>query len=114
MGTGVDTHYPTYQGDVPYLPNDSPSVSLTPVLKELSTSFSATMYLMWTSGLKNAIPVPLGSLQWQFSGDAILTDAKTNQWIIQSGNGSAGAFQPNTTFPNWPDWVDYSAPLVCP
>lgn len=35
--------------------------------------FSATIYLMWNSGLQNSIPVPLASLAWSWAADAINT-----------------------------------------
>jgi hypothetical protein len=99
---------------------DSPYQRLLAGLGEFANSFSATMYLMWTPDVLNGcpngsactIPVPLGSVTWQFAGDAINTLK-----VVQTSSGffpmwmlnpmgppppSSGAFVPDTTsFPGW-------------
>ena len=69
--------------------------------------FSVQMYLMWNSGLTNAIPVPLGYVSWGFSGGATLSNGS---WSIAQGSaeqqrlaglrvrGSAGRRQESLRF----------------
>jgi len=61
---------------------------------------------MWTPNLLNSIPVPLGSMAWQWSGDA--TYNATNGWTVAGFSKSAGAFQSSNTFPSWSRYSDYS------
>lgn len=67
---------------------DSPNINLLQRYGEVRRDFTATMYLMWNPTLPAAncnpndiipplsctsIPVPLGTLSWQWTGDAINT-----------------------------------------
>ncbi len=106
-GTGLDTGYPYA---VTSSTNDNPSIALNSANKEETRTFTATMYLLWSSGLANAIPVPLGYVNWQFSGDATLTNAQTNQWSLKSGSGSSNSFTASNSYPSWNSFVSYTAP----
>jgi hypothetical protein len=88
---------PTVQGPLNSQAADSPSVFLVAGAGEEARSFSAGMYLMWVpssviSGctLLCDIPVPLGMVNWQYTGDAINT---------QDDGAPPGAF------PQWPNWL---------
>jgi hypothetical protein len=85
-----------------------------PLELERAGYFSAAMYLMWTpnassgcspsNGLTCAISVPLGSVTWGYSGDAINSlDPKQGQagWLLQCGSGPANPFQASSAFPTW-------------
>jgi hypothetical protein len=74
---------------------------------EVTDNFSATMYLMWSSGLTNSIPVPLGSASWQWSGDAKY-NTSNQTWSLQSGSGSANTFQSSNSYPTWSNLVPFS------
>lgn len=95
--------------------NDSPSSGLGVDDATLTRTFTAKMYLMWTSQISGSIPVPLGYIPWTFNG--VATNSGTAQapaWTASgagapiSGNGAAGgAFvpadptQPNLGIPIW-------------
>lgn len=64
---GLDTRYP-YPGGIPT--NDSPSVYLPSNTSTMFRTFTANMFLMWTSSISGSIAVPLGYQQWGFSGTA--------------------------------------------
>jgi hypothetical protein len=51
------------------LSQSAPNDSLTTGYVE-TTSFNATMFLMWTSTLPNSIAVPIAYQSWGFSGGA--------------------------------------------
>jgi hypothetical protein len=71
---------------------DSPSIQLGWLVNgvwmpwyDATRAFSATMYLMWSPGTTNAIPVPLASMDWQFKSEAINTgnaQQNTTQFIL--------------------------------
>jgi hypothetical protein len=99
LSTGQDTSYPYAVGDQT---QDSPYVSLYATDIETSRTFSATMYAMWDPHLPNSIPVPLGYIQWNFSGDATITNAATNQWTLKSSSaGSNKTFTPSSSYLQW-------------
>ena len=104
----IDTYYPYATGsqttDNPGVPNLN-SRGFT----EVSESFAAQMYAMWTPNLAAAIPVPLGSIQWNYAGDAIYSNA-SGTWILNpnsavrnsAGNANAGTsslFQASISYP---------------
>jgi hypothetical protein len=111
-GIGLDTQFP-YATASPT--NDNPKLGLTPTYKEVQRNFSATMYLMWRPGLPNDLLIPLGWVEWQFLGDALLTGASTNQWSLSptSGSGSSGQFQPSSFYPVWSSFVPYNGTVTC-
>jgi hypothetical protein len=50
---------------------DAPGQLLLSSYSEETLNESFIMYLMWNSGLSNAIDVPLGYVTWSWTGDAI-------------------------------------------
>jgi hypothetical protein len=108
---GLDTEY-LYGTGVSV--NDNPSIGLSPIYTEVSRNFAATMYVMWSSGLTNSIPVPLGSVSWGFSGDATLSNVSKNQWTLKPGAaGNNSPFQSSTSYAQWTAWVPYNGKLSC-
>jgi len=67
---------------------DSPFVNLNSGDSKTTRTFSAQMYLMWSSGLTNSIPVPVGSLSWSFFADAV-QNMSTQQWTVQSDSSQS-------------------------
>lgn len=109
-GTGLDTQYPY---STAASTNDNPSVGLDSTAdKEVNRAFNATMYLMWTSGLTSAIPVPLGSVSWTFSGDATF-NSTTGVWSVVSGSSSASPFVASSSYATWSSFVPYQGSLIC-
>ena len=91
---------------------DGPSVNLSSSYGELSRSFNATMYLMWTPSQTNAIPIPLARESWSLRGDATNTLANQSngtQWALNGcSNGSSGgcvlsapSTDANQSYPVW-------------
>jgi hypothetical protein len=104
---------------------DSPGLVLMQQFGEEARSFSAQMYLMWTpnndsrcTGTGCTIPVPFGSITWQFQGDAVNTlrvvskttvsgTATFPVWTLNTlSSNDAGwesdtGFQPGNSFPSW-------------
>jgi hypothetical protein len=95
-----DTNNPTT--DIPETVLDSTQ------FRELTRNFSATMYLLWKPGLQNSIFVPLGTVGWQWSGDAVY-NAGNQTWTLNSSSKSANAFSASSTYPTWTRYSDYSS-----
>jgi len=114
FGAGLDTTYP-YDTHNPTL--DNPRIQLASDIQEYSRRFHARMFLLWSSGLSNSIPVPLGFVDWSFSGDVVLKDAKSNSWLLKSGRGGPdNSIEPFTRAPIYPFWtslVPYTEVLTC-
>jgi hypothetical protein len=121
----LDTQYP-YNGTGGTNNNtarDQPLIQLISPYVSVSRAFSATMYLMWNPDLPSSIPVPLGFITWEFSGNAINTlfpqgvNPSSPTWGIacyQDGrNGCQGTFIPSLTWPTW-DTASVTGPLHCP
>jgi hypothetical protein len=107
---GLDGAYP-YQNKIGQTVNDAPEEALPPTYTTASRSFSAAMYLMWQSGSTafTSIPVPIGSVAWQFSGSA--TEPQQNStWGSPTGSGSAGGFTAATSAANYPTWNGLAVP----
>jgi len=104
-GTGLDNVYPYSAGNPT---DDNPNLGLQAQYKEETDTFAAQMYLMWSSGLSGSIPVPLGSVAWNWSGDAVQNLTK-HTWSEKTGTGTkgAGSFQPSLVsqpsegYPTW-------------
>jgi len=115
----LDTYYP-YNGLKPGAQSsekDYPGATLVASLfTKVSESFSARMYLMWNpqlpsncvlpsteagTGTCTSISVPLGYVDWQWTGAAQYTSHK--QWELVRGSTSKGArpFVHSTAFPHW-------------
>ena len=114
VGAGLDTTYP-YDTHNPTL--DNPRIRLSSETQEYSRVFRARMFLLWTSGLSNSIPVPLGFVDWSFSGEVVLKDAATNTWELKSGRGgpnnSVTPFTRAAIYPFWSSLVPYTEVLTC-
>jgi hypothetical protein len=70
---GAFVSTPGLDGAYPYPPlpgylyvSDSPDSPLGQMYKKVSRTFSANMYLMWTSSKTGSIPVPISSQKWHF------------------------------------------------
>lgn len=100
---------------------DSPGIGLVESNSEEAVSFRATMYFMWTPTAASqctgspskpcVIPVPLGSVAWGFSGEAINTLSSTagvsgTTWTLnQCSAGTAGQFQRSNGAAGYPTWT---------
>jgi hypothetical protein len=108
---GLDGAFP-YQSKIGQLVNDAPEAPLPSTYTTASRSFNATMYLMWQSSTSNSIPVPMGSLIWQFSGSA--TQPQQNStWGSPTGSGSAGGFATATGVGSFPTWNGLAGNQSC-
>jgi len=120
----LDARYPAYYGTLGSNQAqfwDSPDVATSP---EVARNFAATTYLMWDPSLPagctpgvnctSSIPVPLGTLTWQWSGDGIDTLSSTlgqngSTSILNYGGSSASQLQlsspcadtMNYCYPTW-------------
>jgi len=99
---GVDTSYP-YKGIIPSTnpPQalDAPGVPLpSQSYPTVNRSFTATMFLLWTSSLANSITVPLGYQSWGFNGTAKCTTScgTVSNWAATT-NGTPGTIGSFTT-----------------
>ena len=114
VGAGLDTTYP-YDTHNPTL--DNPRIRLASDTQEYSRLFRARMFLLWTSGLSNSIPVPLGFVDWSFSGEVVLKDVATNTWELKSGRGgpnnAVAPFTRAAIYPFWTSLVPYTEVLTC-
>jgi hypothetical protein len=102
---GVDNSYPYAAQINTTQANDAPYVVLpTSPYNKITRSFSASMYLIWTSSVTGSITIPAGSIKWQFSGATTLTSGK---WGSVTGSGTANAFvaangtQSDKGYPLW-------------
>lgn len=116
-GPGIDTGYPYDEspvGATTYSTNDSPRVPLYTNATEVTASFNATMFLMWQPSLPSTpvIPVPLGSITWQWSGDA---EQNGGTWSFAQPPGSptASTFTPSTSYPPNGNIVTISSTPPC-
>jgi len=92
-----------------------PPKQLPPIYGEVARSFSAQMYLMWvpSAGITGCtllceMPVPLGVVYWQYSGDTINTGQTTffggvaiPEWTNNSGWAWTSGFLQPASFPVW-------------
>jgi hypothetical protein len=104
--TGASAAQPHLDGSAPYSAGaqayDSPNIALPSGDSQLSRTFSAKMYLLWSSGLANSIPVPLGYVTWSASGTATF-NSSTGLWTVTSGNPvpAPSAFAATVSYPSW-------------
>jgi len=114
FGAGLDTTYP-YDTHNPTL--DNPRIQLSSDIQAYSRSFHARMFLLWTSGLSNSIPVPLGFVKWRLSGEVVLHDAVSNIWLLKSGwvgpISPTSPFTRSSVYPFWTSLVPYTEVLTC-
>jgi len=109
--TCTGTNTPGLDGAYPYPYNnhtatDAPQSPLPSTYTNSSRDFSATMYLMWQSNTSGSIPVPMGSVDWSFSGS---TTQSNGTWSTPSGSGSAQSFAAASGISSFPQW---SGPVV--
>lgn len=105
-GTGLDAPYPFPDTADPidfifYQAFDSPHLVLNRVFTEMSEVMSARMFLMWqASGLADAIPVPLGFVDWNWAGYATYNGGE-KAWEITDSAAGAQLYQSSTDYPIW-------------
>jgi hypothetical protein len=115
----LDTYYPyaNYNNPDNFLMDDNPGVILESRFTAVSEVMSARMYLMWNprlptncvptstingAGTCTSISVPLGYIDWQWSG-AAQYDASRKKWNLVPGSTSkfAKPFVRSSIFPSW-------------
>ena len=80
--------------------NDSPGVGLPPQsYQTVQRSDDFSMYLMWQPALSNAIPVPLGVVNWSWGGTAYF---QSGTWVLHSTTGPSYT---STATSSWPSWT---------
>jgi hypothetical protein len=99
-GTGLDNRVP-YFGEFGPSTADSPFIALLPGWSYIGALERFRMYLMFLSTKANAIPVPLGYLNWQWQGQATQDSEHNWKLISDSKNRTASAFKPGSGFPEW-------------
>lgn len=110
--SGLDGAYP-YQNKYGQLVNDAPYAKLFSTYTTERRSFVATMYLMWQSSTSSSIPVPLGYVDWQFSGSS--SEPQLNStWGPPTGSGSAGSFVTINSPGLFPTWQGLAVPPGSP
>jgi len=90
VGVGLDNRYfyPAVRNGIAY---DSPATGLQNGETRVERQFMADMYEMWTSSSSKGaapIPVPLGYVQWQIDGTAVL---KGKSWFLNSNASTSTA-----------------------
>ena len=115
---------------------DAPNIGLCTKWGEAARNFSAKMYLMWTpgvgagcSGTACTIPIPLGSIAWQWSADVINTlspqntasdGTQANGWVRQSctapsaPNSYNPQFVQSNAYPTWASAAQNIKNIACP
>jgi len=130
----LDSQYP-YPSTGAGTTQDSPGSSVSS-FHEVAEVFDATMYLLWTPNASGCdqtmgtctIPVPVGSVHWSWSGDAVnqeAVDATTHtlkdQWTSGCGPAQADPFQGAVSVDSYPHWTSriegaftgHPTPLAC-
>lgn len=121
LGSGLDTNYP-YPPSNGSIAVDSPGIGIIDSNSEVAARFHATMYALWAPTAANGcsiigslpctIPIPLGSIGWTFTGDAIntlstSTGATGTPWILNScSSGNAGNFNAPNGSSGYPQWTN--------
>ena len=97
-GTGLDNFLP-YNIENPdpvdattTTTNDSPGNDLGVDEATLTRTFTARMYLMWTSQTSGSIPVPLGYVKWVISGTSVANESNTPPWSLASSTPTSRTF----------------------
>ncbi|QLE55432.1 hypothetical protein [Nostoc sp. TCL26-01] len=91
---------------------DSPQVALS-TGNEVSTSQFFRMYVMWWSKLPQSIPVPLGFVDWQWSGVALRDISSNNKWKLKSGESDVKLYQASLEYPVWTGTVQDKLKITC-
>jgi len=118
LGTGFDVNpnggYPSFPNITANTTNDNPKFQLLPACTEVKRTFDAQTYLMWNANLTNpaSIDVPLGSLTWGFSGDAV---QNSGTWSL---NGTptkySVGFTSSSSYPTWTSAHSNGSGPACP
>jgi hypothetical protein len=84
--------------------NDSPDIQLNVGTSPLAVtrSFGARMFLMWRSETANAIPIPLGYINWSWAGRAAITADHGWEMTSSQVNPNTSGFIRNAQYPQWP------------
>ncbi len=97
-GTGLDSslpynfQYPDPVDATTTETDDSPNDGLGVDDANLTRTFAAKMYLMWTSEISGSIPVPLGYVKWVISGTAVANETSTPPWSLASSTPTSKNF----------------------
>ncbi len=115
-GGVLDNYYP-YPLFQPGSAIDNPDVPLFLDDTEVTASFQADMFLLWTSSISGSIPVPLGYIEWGWYGDAV-QNLITQTWSINPNNetisqGYAGSFVQSSIYPRWTGVSLKTTPMPC-
>jgi len=109
-GPGLDSTYPYERGNDM---DDNPSIPLLDSYVDETASEAFVTYLMWTPYVTGStIPVPLGSVSWSWSGDAVKNQS-TGQWSISTSSVGTPVFTPGANFPTWSVLVDPPQGATC-
>gem|GEM_PF-6772051 len=114
-GTGLDTEYPYRSASTTAnssSTNDNPFTGFQIVDEEIVKSTNFTMYSLWTPTANTSgpppVPVPIGSINWQWYADAVQTSstppyswAMNTNTMVENPTSSAGAFSQGSTYPTW-------------
>lgn len=93
--------------------SDSPEVAVFSDDTDIKWDFAAQMFLLWRPGIAKDIPVPLGSVNWQFFAHAA-QNTSTKTWSIQTDSTkSAGSFTKSTSYPAWTTTFLNTVPPPC-
>jgi hypothetical protein len=118
QGPGLDTSYP-YSHSTGSNAEDGPSVGLDAASSneiEVTDSTTFQMYLMWNPGIGSSIPVTLGYLPWNISGDAVYNSA-TKKWSLKPGTSATNSspFVASNVYPTWDTTISgsFSAGAGC-
>ena len=106
---------------------DYPGVKLEQIDSEVSRTFNATMYLLWTSSKTGSIPVPIGSQKWTIAqGSTTNSGYPTSQswtqpaWNLVGADGDPVDYvttAPNQSpygYPTWTGPAAYVTKKNCP
>ena len=114
VGSGLDTEFPYRFSNPPVntQTNDTPSLNLTSAYyTSESVSDAYSMFLMWQPTLANAIPVPLGYVDWAWTGLATFI---WNSWVLTNApEAGFSVTQPTTTYPQWSQVFTTAKGLTC-
>ena len=88
--------------------NDSPYVGIDPAFPNFARTFSARMYLMWGSGMRDSQYIPLGFVDWQFSYTEFINTA--NILEVRPISNNIPRFEQSLKYPEWPDYMDVGDP----
>jgi hypothetical protein len=99
--------YPRLDGGLPYpADTDTPGLTLDDNYQEMSTSMKSRRYLMWIDRTdKTKIPVPLGYVDWNWSGTAVY-DTVSKKWILKDSDKGVSDYVTSLEYPIWDGVMD--------